>query len=81
MSAALEWTPADSSPVVVPDHRRHPCSRCGGPRNVPRQAYCRSCHAIRMREQRAKARAELVQLRQLFHVSENVSRETSAVSG
>jgi hypothetical protein len=76
VTAALEWTPADGSLIVVPDRRKHPCSRCGGPRNVPGQAYCRNCHAASMREQRAKARAELAEMRRLLHVAEGVDRET-----
>lgn len=50
----LAWTPADAGAVVVPDTRRHRCSACGGIRNVPGQAYCRSCHATRMRQQRKR---------------------------
>lgn len=76
MTAALEWTPEDGSVIVVPDRRKHPCSRCGGPRNVPGQAYCRACHAASMREQRAKARAELAEMRRLLHVHGLVERET-----
>ena len=53
------WTPADAGAVVVPDTRRHRCSACGGIRNVPGQAYCRSCHAIRMRQQRARDKARI----------------------
>lgn len=80
MTAALEWTPADGSLIVVPDRRKHPCSRCGGPRNVPGQAYCRNCHAARMREQRAKARAELAEMRRLLHVHGLVERETEVTT-
>lgn len=53
------WTPADVGAVVVPDTRRHRCSACGGIRNVPGQAYCRSCHATRMRQQRARDKARI----------------------
>lgn len=53
------WTPADAGAVVVPDTRRHRCSACGGIRNVPGQAYCRSCHATRMRQQRARDKARI----------------------
>jgi len=77
---ALEWAPADGSLIVVPDRRKHPCSRCGGPRSRPGQAYCRKCHAARMREQRAKAREELAQLRALFHVSKQVACETEVTN-
>jgi len=56
---ALTWTPADAGAVVVPDTRRHRCSACGGIRNVPGQAYCRSCHATRMRQQRARDKARI----------------------
>jgi len=56
----LSWTPADAGAVVVPDTRRHACSACGGARNVPGQAYCRSCHAIRMRQQRKRDKARIV---------------------
>lgn len=87
MTSALEWTPADQSVIVVPDRRKHPCSRCGGPRNVPGQAYCRACHAATMREHRNQKRereaaqvAELARLRNLFHVQESAKRETSEVS-
>ena len=72
----LSWTPADGSLIVVPDRRKHPCSHCGGPRNVPGQAYCRKCHAASMRKQRAKARAELAEMRRLLHVHGLVERET-----
>lgn len=72
----LSWTPADGSLIVVPDRRKHPCSCCGGPRNVPGQAYCRKCHAASMRKQRAKARAELAEMRRLLHVHGLVERET-----
>ena len=81
MNAPLSWTPADGSIVVVPDRRKHPCSRCGGPRNVPGQAYCRSCHAASMREQRAKQRAELAEMRRLLHVHGLVERETEPNKG
>jgi hypothetical protein len=80
VSAALEWKPADGSLIVVPDRRKHPCSRCGGPRNVPGQAYCRSCHAASMREQRAKQRAELAEMRRLLHVHGLVERETEVTA-
>jgi len=80
VTAALEWKPADGSLIVVPDRRKHPCSRCGGPRNVPGQAYCRSCHAASMREQRAKQRAELARLRELLHVHGLVERETEVAA-
>lgn len=63
MSSSMEplsWTPADAGAVVVPDTRRHACSACGGARNVPGQAYCRSCHAIRMRQQRKRDKARIV---------------------
>jgi len=80
VTAALEWTPADHSVIVVPDRRKHPCSRCGGPRNVPGQAYCRNCHAASMREQRAKARAELAEMRRLLHVHGLVERETEVTT-
>ncbi len=53
------WTPAEVGAVVVPDTRRHACSACGGPRNVPGQAYCRSCHAERMRQQRKRDKARI----------------------
>lgn len=56
---ALSWTPADAGAVVVPDTRRHKCSACGGARNVPGQAYCRSCHALRMRQQRKRDKARI----------------------
>lgn len=56
---ALSWTPADAGAVVVPDTRRHACSACGGARNVPGQAYCRSCHAERMRQQRKRDKARI----------------------
>lgn len=75
--APLAWAPADGSLVIVPDRRKHPCSRCGGPRNVPGQAYCRNCHAAQMREFRVKAREELADLRRLRHVTESAKRETS----
>lgn len=55
----LEWAPAEAGAVVVPDTRRHACSACGGPRNVPGQAYCRSCHALRMRQQRKRDKARI----------------------
>jgi len=55
----LSWTPADAGAVVVPDTRRHACSACGGARNVPGQAYCRSCHALRMRQQRKRDKARI----------------------
>ena len=56
---ALTWTPADAGAIVVPDTRRHVCSACGGARNVPGQAYCRSCHATRMRQQRKRDKARI----------------------
>lgn len=56
---ALTWTPADAGAIVVPDTRRHACSACGGARNVPGQAYCRSCHATRMRQQRKRDKARI----------------------
>lgn len=55
----LSWAPAEVGAVVVPDTRRHACSACGGARNVPGQAYCRSCHALRMRQQRARDKARI----------------------
>lgn len=55
----LSWAPADAGAVVVPDTRRHACSACGGARNVPGQAYCRSCHATRMRQQRKRDKARI----------------------
>lgn len=63
MTAALEWTPADGSLIVVPDRRKHPCSRCGGPRNVPGQAYCRNCHNEYQKEYRKWQTMELTMLR------------------
>lgn len=55
----LSWAPAEVGAVVVPDTRRHACSACGGARNVPGQAYCRSCHATRMRQQRKRDKARI----------------------
>lgn len=40
-----------------------PCSGCGGKRDRPGQAYCRVCHRINMRRQRAEEKARLRAIR------------------
>lgn len=79
MNAALEWTPADSSPVVVPrrNGKRALCPKCEGTRDRPGQRYCKRCHAKYQRDWAAARTEELHRLRGLVHVNGDAPRETT----
>lgn len=80
MIAALEWTPADGSVVVVPNHKDRSCAHCHGPNDRPGQRYCRRCHTVYMREWRAAQPKPQRPPRRETVVKWNVERGTTAVS-
>lgn len=82
MTAALEWTPADGSLIVVPkrNQKRAKCPKCDGPRNRPGQRYCKRCHAEYQREWAAARTAELHRLRGVVHLNGGTKRETEVTT-
>lgn len=80
MSAALEWSPADGSLIVVPGRKARVCAHCHGPLDRPGQRYCRRCHSTYMREWRAAQPKPVRPPRRETVVKWRVERETSEVT-
>lgn len=53
------------------------CSHCGNPNDRPSQRYCLQCHAIYMREHRAKQKREREQERDVLAAIRQRMRELS----